>query len=68
MSESPRGEAANPYLVAVLVLLPAGGVVTALAYLLASELAAFVLGAGFLGALVSMLGYGLRERLAGEPT
>jgi len=68
MSESSRGEAANPYLVAVLVLLPAGGVVTATAYLLASQFAAFVLGAGFLGALVSVLGYGLRERLTAEPT
>ncbi len=68
MPETTRGEAANPYLVAVLVLLPAGGFVTVTAYLLASDLAAFVLGAGFLSALISMLGYGLRNRLAAEPT
>jgi hypothetical protein len=64
-SSEHAGDAANPYLVAAAVLCPMGAVVTGVAYLLTTQLFAFLLGAGFLAALLSTLGYGVRARLAG---
>jgi hypothetical protein len=68
VSTDHTGDAANPYLVAFAVLAPMGAVVTGVAYLLTTQLFAFLLGAGFLGALLSTLGYGVRARLAGDAT
>lgn len=69
MSSTPQDDGGgNPYLVGVLVLVPMGAVVTAMAYFFTSVLLAFVVGAGFFGAAVALVGYAvLHRRETAEP-